>query len=630
MALLESGNAVTITTGAIVDSSGAIWTLVPSTANGMQIALNGKVQTTTANVTLLLYWNRRVYQQNQAGGWWYYAASAWVTTSDPRSKNPVTPTPTPTPTPAAVESKNGATISSSTGSLVDSSANIWTLVSSATSGLQIARNGTVDTATANVTLLLYSNKVIYQQNSAGGWWSWSSNAWQSTGDPRGAASVPTAVPPTPTPSAGTGPGSSGSLLSVDFANLTGKTAPATLWGIAAAAPNDYHFAMCNDNAFLAAAAQIMPAMYRINSNSGGNGYWSDQVFANGVNNPDWSVIAPFINNGYKFISSTCRLTVGVRINALSVSDYAIACKQMANHFRNTPGGNGKPLTVWGWEVGNEDNGTTDINTYCQYFNAAADAYHSIDPNYKIIGTVDSFVDTGRLSAFAQQCGSKVGAVCYHDYAYCKGIDPVPSNQQLFASPRPSNDAVAARNAVNGRIPSTVPIMMGEYNMDCNAQNETRQQGILGPVFAATWMLNGFNANVGVEMGCIWEMANDGAYGIIQNGRIDPTGYFLSKAGAVMGGKEVRTSFGKSGSHVCLAIQDGGRIGIMIVNYDEGSPITGTVGLSHWPVNNTGNGMINAWELSSANPQGKLSSVTVGNGMTSTVTVPATGIVILYN
>lgn len=77
----------------VVDSFGAAWTV-----SGGVIFRNG-VATISSNVTLLLYWNRRVYQQaNSFGGWWVWDdnTSGWeVAAGDPRG-TPSTPPAFPT------------------------------------------------------------------------------------------------------------------------------------------------------------------------------------------------------------------------------------------------------------------------------------------------------------------------------------------------------------------------------------------------------------------------------------------------------------------------------------------------------------------------------------------------------
>jgi len=62
--------------------------------------------------------------------------------------------------------------------LVDATGANWTV----SSGV-IYRNG-AKTVSSSVTLLLYWNHTVYQQNAPGNWWLWSNNAWQATTDPR--------------------------------------------------------------------------------------------------------------------------------------------------------------------------------------------------------------------------------------------------------------------------------------------------------------------------------------------------------------------------------------------------------------------------------------------------------------
>jgi hypothetical protein len=75
--------------------------------------------------------------------------------------------------------------------IVDSSRNVWTL-----SGGVVLEQGSAAGYSANVTELLYQNGVIYQENSAGNWWSWTNGAWVSASNPLTVASSS----PTPAPS----------------------------------------------------------------------------------------------------------------------------------------------------------------------------------------------------------------------------------------------------------------------------------------------------------------------------------------------------------------------------------------------------------------------------------------------
>jgi predicted esterase len=66
---------------AIIDATGAVWTLTTQA----QCAVNGIVDTTTANVVKIVYSVGAVYQTNVAGGWWSKVtpAGAWLAASPP-------------------------------------------------------------------------------------------------------------------------------------------------------------------------------------------------------------------------------------------------------------------------------------------------------------------------------------------------------------------------------------------------------------------------------------------------------------------------------------------------------------------------------------------------------------------
>jgi len=389
-------------------------------------------------------------------------------------------------------------------------------------------------------------------------------------------------------SPGIAPAAGSKLLTVDFGSPTGRIAPATLWGVACAAPQNRDFALCADPKFLAAAARIAPSLLRLNSNAGvgstGSDYWSDAIFANGVNTPNWKVLENFTRNAARFIGPSCRLIVGVRLDGRSPSDYASMCAQIVQRLKNAS------LDVWGVEVGNEDDKLA-IDRYCGLFNAAAGAVHAIDPAIRMIGPVDSWCNGGRLASFAQACGDRIGAVCFHSYRYGMGSGEVLTDVQLFNT-RSADDMRTARAALAGTAAADAPIFIGEYNIDFDAANEVRQQRPVGAVFAAYFMLTAFQTGLGLDMGALWEMFGDGQYGVIREDySIGLQGRLLSKAAAVMGGAEVSAQLAGSNALV-LAITNGDKVGVMIVNYGA-SPLSGPVALGRMPRNAD---TINRWEM----------------------------------
>ena len=160
-----SPDGTKITTAAaspIVDQAGNKWTLVQSASNGMQIAVNGTVDATTANVVLLETLGGKIVQENTAGNWY----------SEPGLTGPWSQITNPTPPPPPTPSPDGTKITTAAASpIIDQAGNKWTLVQSASNGLQIAVNGTVDATSANVALLETLGGKIVQENTAGNWYS---------------------------------------------------------------------------------------------------------------------------------------------------------------------------------------------------------------------------------------------------------------------------------------------------------------------------------------------------------------------------------------------------------------------------------------------------------------------------
>jgi hypothetical protein len=224
-ATTASPNGTTIPAAAqIIDAGGNLWTV-----SGGVIDENGKLAGYSAGVTLLVYANSTIYQENAAGGWWSWNGTTWVSSSQPvavagscGTTNGMAVKTTPAANlcsagnastvagtgpwtwscagstggttascaaslaaPVVVTSPNGTTIPSAT-QIVDGSDNVWTL-----SGGVVYEKGALAGYSKNVTLLLYDNNIIYQENASGGWWSWNGTTWVASSVPVTAANTPT-------------------------------------------------------------------------------------------------------------------------------------------------------------------------------------------------------------------------------------------------------------------------------------------------------------------------------------------------------------------------------------------------------------------------------------------------------
>jgi hypothetical protein len=182
--MTETANNTIVIPNFITDSVGGVWSISSPGSNGAQVCHNGVIDTSTANVTMLLYINSTVYHENTAGN--FYRAPNWALVSDPR----------------IIESPDGTIISGPGQTITDSIGEKWSLVASgnASVGNQIAVNGVIDSVTHLVVELVYKNHQIYQLAS-GGWWSKSksTDSWKNASNPIPATPTPTTTSaPTPT------------------------------------------------------------------------------------------------------------------------------------------------------------------------------------------------------------------------------------------------------------------------------------------------------------------------------------------------------------------------------------------------------------------------------------------------
>ncbi|MGF6544632.1 hypothetical protein [Paraburkholderia sp. BR13444] len=143
----------------IVDASGIVW----MTSNGY-IYRNGIKDPYSYNVALLLWYNGSVYQQNTGGDFYKWLGTGWTPSVDPRVGGNI--------------SANGTTTPPAT-SIIDASGIVWT-----TSNGYIYRNGTKDPYSYNVTMLLWYNGSVYQENTSGNFYQWLGSGWTSCIDPR--------------------------------------------------------------------------------------------------------------------------------------------------------------------------------------------------------------------------------------------------------------------------------------------------------------------------------------------------------------------------------------------------------------------------------------------------------------
>ena len=121
--------------------------------------------------------------------------------------------------------------------------------------------------------------------------------------------------------------------------------------------------------------------------------------------------------------------------------------------------------------------------------------------------------------------------------------------------------------------------------------------------------------------------------------IYPEYYALQRLIPTMPGNMVNSVQGSTaGGLMSYATKNGANFGVAIINSNS-SPTSGTVALSHWPVNTTGNGTATLWTYPTTqgvglggpvvtNTPGNTTTVAVTNGVTAGITVPALSLAIL--
>jgi len=140
----------------ITDNTGNVWTVA-----GGVIYENGILAGYSKAVVEFAYDNAIIFQENAVGGWWSWNGKSWVSSNAP----PKTSSP------------NGTVITAA-GQITDSSGNVWTV-----SGGAVYENGVLAGYSKAVIQLAYDNNLVYQENSAHGWWSWSKNTWAASAAP---------------------------------------------------------------------------------------------------------------------------------------------------------------------------------------------------------------------------------------------------------------------------------------------------------------------------------------------------------------------------------------------------------------------------------------------------------------
>ena len=186
----------------------------------------------------------------------------------------------------------------------------------------------------------------------------------------------------------------------------------------------------------------------------------------------------------------------------------------------------------------------------------------------------------------------------------------------------SGQSVRAQMRAAG-IPDSVPMFLGEYNVDGGNYNDANNANMVGAVAAAATTYGMIHSNANFTMGALWDVQNDSAYSVFGaqgNYHVNPVGVVLADLAAYMPGTLVQTT---------MPSNTPGLVGYTTVNgqgfstalIDTNLSQSYTVDLSKDGLPTTG---LYRVEVSNANPQGIKTAITD----LSHVTVAAGSVVII--
>lgn len=399
-------------------------------------------------------------------------------------------------------------------------------------------------------------------------------------------------------------GSQRASVTVDLSRATGKTLHPYLYGYATGALLDNDSLLAANGAAESSARILAPPLIRFNTSAG---TVMQKVFAKGASQPDWTPFSRWAQHRANFLGKGGRLIFGIGPGggdtSLPPATWAQYARATARHFRET----GQEIMYW--EVGNECD-PMGAKVYSQYFNAIADALHSVSSGYLVGGPVASWWNGIDLPTFISHSGARLGFIDFHSFP----VNDTDSTQTAYGKAVAFADVKSARHAVAGTVAARAPICLLEYNMNGNPQpNGTwglpAQGTITGAVYVALLLTRAFTSDPSFTMGGLWDLVADSNYGVIGNAQdkasyhaIDEQGRYLREAARVMPGRQVLATTTAADLQV-LATKSDGRFSIQLVNYNLRMARSAVVSVR----GRTAGSPLTRWELSASHPNGRAST-----------------------
>ena len=412
---------------------------------------------------------------------------------------------------------------------------------------------------------------------------------------------------------GTGPAASGAWTS-DFTSLTGRTVQPQLFGMATGG-------LANDGGI---------------SQSGGNGNWCDvaafpalRARVKALNlplirvNSVWQAgkdtfDGPFmldnlLNNITNLWSPSTVVIYGIQCGTLTNAAFRNFTQAFCQYWKDHAPAGYKISYV---ECMNEMDGVAG-NTYASCFDGMVTGAQLVDSTIKGTGPASAGYVNGPFQAQAvvNQYNAttgpqKVGGFNHHQYMYCPSCgDSTPSDQTVMLSLPGPNDIGSVIQSVSGIFTGTWASSLPWYglyetNIIAGGPGENRTQTNLGAGFMASTLLKAAQQTTWTNPWFgFWDIYydTDSDYNMIFPNLSFTVGaqyYTLQNLIRCMPGSMVATT-SNNGNILVWGTKSNANFGMTLVN-GNGSSSTGNVGLSHWPVNSTGNGTVTMWQLDASN------------------------------
>jgi hypothetical protein len=180
-------------------------------------------------------------------------------------------------------------------------------------------------------------------------------------------------------------------------------------------------------------------------------------------------------------------------------------------------------------------------------------------------------------------------------------------------------------------------MIGGYNADWDCQAAS-QHNYVGAMWSARVLIQSINGSPVPFWACIWDAFGDGTCGFVRDPEqgygpmaLTPFANLHAQGVRTIHGPRWNVPINSAGLLTCAVTPASGRCSVMIVNQGQGEQ-RGPVALSHWPVNPTGNGTANVWQMTQSvrvGEDGNRETVLVRGGISSAMSFPDPSITIIW-